>query len=105
MNIIFKAISICLITVVLWVTLSTYNKNAAILLSLCACCGILIPAYEYLSPVMQYFEELQQNSGWDNSAMQTVIRAAGIGKAFHRQDGDRGSSVEYRESGGQDLCR
>jgi stage III sporulation protein AD len=79
MNIIFKAISICLITVVLWVTLSSYNKNAAILLSLCACCGILIPAYEYLSPVMQYFEELQQNSGWDNSAMQTVIRAAGIG--------------------------
>ena len=79
MSTILKAISICLVTVVLWITLSSYNKNAALLLSLCACCGILIPAYEYISPVMQYFKELQQNFGWDDSALQTVFRAAGIG--------------------------
>lgn len=79
MNTVLKAISICLIAVVLWITLSSYNKNAALLLSLCVCCGILIPAYDYLSPVLRFFDELQKGSGWDEAAMQTVVRAAGIG--------------------------
>ena len=79
MNTVLKAISVCLIATVLWITLSSYNKNIALLLSVCVCCGILIPAYEYLSPVLKYFDELQNGSGWDHTAMQTVIRAAGVG--------------------------
>lgn len=79
MNTVLKAISVCLIATVLWITLSSYNKNFALLLSVCVCCGILIPAYEYLSPVLKYFDELQKGSGWDPTAMQTVIRAAGVG--------------------------
>lgn len=79
MNTVLKAISVCLIATVLWITLSSYNKNFALLLSVCVCCGILIPAYEYLSPVLKYFDELQIGSGWDPTAMQTVIRAAGVG--------------------------
>lgn len=79
MNTVLKAISVCLIATVLWITLSSYNKNIALLLSVCVCCGILIPAYEYLSPVLKYFDELQKGSGWDPTAMQTVIRAAGVG--------------------------
>ena len=79
MNTVLKAISVCLIATVLWITLSSYNKNIALLLSLCVCCGILIPAYEYISPVLKYFDELQKGSGWDPTAMQTVIRAAGVG--------------------------
>ena len=79
MNTVLKAISVCLIATVLWITLSSYNKNFALLLSVCVCCGILIPAYEYLSPVLKYFDELQNSSGWDPTAMQSVIRAAGVG--------------------------
>ena len=79
MNTVLKATSVCLIATVLWITLSSYNKNIALLLSVCVCCGILIPAYEYLSPVLKYFDELQKGSGWDPTAMQTVIRAAGVG--------------------------
>ena len=79
MNTVLKVISVCLIATVLWITLSSYNKNFALLLSVCVCCGILIPAYEYLSPVLKYFDELQNGSGWDPTAMQTVIRAAGVG--------------------------
>ena len=79
MNTVLKAISVCLIATVLWITLSSYNKNFALLLSVCVCCGILIPAYEYLSPRLKYFDELQNGSGWDPTAMQTVIRAAGVG--------------------------
>ena len=78
MGTVLKAISVCLVSAVLWITLSSYNKNAALLLSLAVCCGVMIPAYEYLTPVFRYFNELQLDSGWDHTAMNTVISAAGI---------------------------
>ena len=78
MSTIIKAISICLVATALWITLSSYNKNYALLLSLCVCATVLIPIYEYLSPVIKYFDELQNRFGWDSSTLQTVIRACGV---------------------------
>jgi len=79
MGTVLRVISICLLAAILWITLSSYNKNAALLLSLAVCCGVLIPVYEYLSPVFDYFSQLQIISGWDSETLQTVVRAAGIG--------------------------
>lgn len=79
MNAFFKAVSLCLISVVLWLTLSNFNKSFAMLLSAAVCCGIMVYAYTYLEPVIQYFKELHHRSGWNSDAAQIVIKSTGIG--------------------------
>lgn len=79
MNSFFKAVSLCLICVVLWLTLSNFNKTFALLLSAAACCMVMGLAYTYLEPVLAFFRDLQNRALWNSDAAQIVIRATGIG--------------------------
>lgn len=68
-----------MIAVVLGVTLSRQSQDITLVLSVGVCCMVVMAAAVFLTPVMDLIRRLQQLAQLEEGALNTVLKAVGIG--------------------------
>ena len=79
MDTVLKMIAAALITAVLCLLISKKDKDISMLLSLYACCMIIILAFTYLEPVVDFLQQLQKIVKLDADIMPILLKSVGIG--------------------------
>ena len=79
MDIILKSFGIALVTVVICLFVNKQNKDVAILISIVACCGILLSAMQYLDNILLFVNDLKIIGNIDVSFLGILLKAVGIG--------------------------
>ena len=74
----WKAAAVILLTVILSVTLGKTEKDIALVLSIAACCIILVIAFQYLTEVISFLWELGNSGDWGNSFIGSLLKIAGV---------------------------
>ena len=78
MEVLFKAVAGALVAVVLVLVLTKQNKEVALLTVTAVCCMIAVSAMQYLSPVLDYFDQLRSLGGLDEQVLQILLKSVGI---------------------------
>lgn len=79
MDAFFRLVGGVLIAVVLGVTLSRQSQDITLVLSIGVCCMVIMTAAVFLTPVMDLIRRLQQLAQLEEGALNTVLKAVGIG--------------------------
>ena len=79
MDTFFRLVGGVLIAVVLGVTLSRQSQDITLVLSVGVCCMVVMAAAVFLTPVMDLIRRLQQLAQRVVGALNTVLKAVGIG--------------------------
>ena len=79
MDTFFRLVGGVLIAVVLGVTLSRQSQHITLVLSVGVCCMVVMAAAVFLTPVMDLIRRLQQLAQLEEGALNTVLKAVGIG--------------------------
>ena len=79
MDTFFRLVGGVLIAVVLGVTLSRQSQDITLVLSIGVCCMVVMAAAVFLTPVMDLIRRLQQLAQLEEGALNTVLKAVGIG--------------------------
>ena len=79
MDTFFRLVGGVLIAVVLGVTLSRQSQDITLVLSISVCCMVVMAAAVFLTPVMDLIRRLQQLAQLEEGALNTVLKAVGIG--------------------------
>lgn len=79
MDYIYKTIGIAIIAVILCLFVGKQNKDFAVLLSMTACCVILLYAANSMNAVMAFVEELYVLSNLNIDFIVILLKAVGIG--------------------------
>lgn len=79
MDTFFRLVGGVLIAVVLGVTLSRQSQDITLVLSVGVCCMVVMAAAVFLTPVMDLIRRLQQLAQLEEGALNTVLKAVGIG--------------------------
>lgn len=74
-----QAVAGALIAVVLCCVLAKSGKDISVLLSLAACCMILLTGISFLKPVMELVGTLAEISSLDSQWIGAVLKTVGIG--------------------------
>ena len=74
-----QAVAGALIAVVLCCVLAKSGKDISVLLSLAACCMILLTGISFLTPVMELVGTLAEISSLDSQWISAVLKTVGIG--------------------------
>ena len=74
----WKACAIMILTVVLGAALGKTEKDLSVVLTLAACCIILMVALEYLSDILVFLWELGSGIGDRNPFTGTLLKIAGV---------------------------
>ena len=74
-----QAVAIVLISVVLCLFLSGHGKEYALLLSLGACCLVIVIALHFLQPVMELIAQLHDIGKLDSEWVSVLLKTVGIG--------------------------
>ena len=65
--------------VILWIVLSKQGKEYALLLSIGACCLVLVAAFQFLEPVLGLLRQLQELGDLQPEWLNVMLKAVGIG--------------------------
>ncbi len=65
--------------ILMWIVLSKQAKEYALLLSLGACCLVLLGAFRFLEPVIGLLKQLQAMGGLQQEWLNVMLKATGIG--------------------------
>lgn len=76
---IFQAAAGVMVAVVLWLLLSKYGKEYGLLLSIGACCLILLLMFRFLEPILALLKQLEALGGLQPQWLSTMLKAVGIG--------------------------
>ena len=68
-----------LLTVVLGIAVGRGSKDMALVLSMIVCCMILVAAFRYIEPVIDFVRELQTLAQMDSTLSGVMLKAVGIG--------------------------
>lgn len=79
MELFWKAIAVSLLTAILGVVIGKQNKDISLLLSISGCVLVAGLAAVYLSPVVQFLEELESLGNLRSDMLGILLKAAGIG--------------------------
>lgn len=79
MDNIIKSICIALLAVVICLFLTKQNKDIAIIISLMACCGIMLYAMGYLEAILIFMDDLKALGNLDAGFFGILLKAVGIG--------------------------
>ena len=79
MDTFFRLVGGVLFAVVLGVTLSRQSQDITLVLSVGVCCMVVMAAAVFLTPVMDLIRRLQQLAQLEEGALNTVLKAVGIG--------------------------
>jgi len=74
-----KAAACTLIALVLCISLSKEAKDLGLLLAITVSCMVLAAAVNYLSPVVSFFERLQQTGKLNADLLRILYKAVGVG--------------------------
>lgn len=79
MNEIFKIIGVAMTSVVLFLFIGKQNKDIAVLISLAACCAVIVFALNYLDGVIAFIWDLGNIGQLNHTFLQLLLKAVGIG--------------------------
>lgn len=79
MELFLQASAAALLGVILCLMLSKQGKATGLLLSIAVCCMLCLIALNYLDPVMDFLNRLEQIGGLDGNMVTVLLKAAGIG--------------------------
>ncbi len=79
MDAVLKVIFGALIAVFLGLMLRQQGKDMALLLSLAVCCMVAAAGFSYLTPVMDFLNQLQESTGTDPAFFRILLKSVGIG--------------------------
>lgn len=79
MVIFLKATAGVLISVVLCLAISKHGNDFSLLLTLAVCCMLTATAVSYLTPVYEFFYELQSIGRLNNEMLGILLKSVGIG--------------------------
>ena len=65
--------------VIMWIILSKQGKEYALLLSLGACCLVLVAIFRFLEPVLDLLKQLQTLGNLQPEWLSVMLKAVGIG--------------------------
>lgn len=65
--------------VIMWIILSKQGKEYALLLSLGACCLVLLAMFRFLEPVLDLLKQLQTLGNLQPEWLSVMLKAVGIG--------------------------
>lgn len=75
----FQAAAGIMAAVIMWIILSKQGKEYALLLSLGACCLVLVAAFRFLEPVLDLLKQLQTLGNLQPEWLSVMLKAVGIG--------------------------
>lgn len=79
MDAVLKVVGGALIAVILGLTLRQQGKDVALLLSAAVCCMVVAVGISYLTPVVDFVQQLQENTGTDPEFLRILLKSVGIG--------------------------
>ena len=79
MDIFLKASASILVMLILYLSVSKYNKDFSALLSIACCCVILFAAISYMKPIIEFIHKLKNLGNFDSDFMRIILKAVGIG--------------------------
>ena len=79
MEIFLKVTAGILITVILNIALSQKGTEISLVLTVCVCCMVVITAFVYLQPVLDFMNRLVQIGTISSDLMRILLKVAGIG--------------------------
>lgn len=74
----WKASAIIMLTIVLGVTLGKTEKDFAVVLSILACCAVMVIAIGYLESVMGFLWKLGSSFRWENPFLESLLKISGV---------------------------
>ena len=79
MEIFIKACGAILLTVIVTMTLGSHGRDYGMVLGIFVCCVGAMAALEYIRPVIDFLEKLENIGGLDHSMIRILLKAAGVG--------------------------
>jgi len=74
----WKAVAVIILTVILGVTIGKVEKDISVVLSVAACCIILIVALQYLEDVIAFIWRLTSTAAAQNPLTDTMLKITGV---------------------------
>lgn len=74
----WKTAAVLILTVILSTAMGKSDRGFSTVLSVTACCIVLMPAVRYLNEVIAFLWNLGASSGYDDSFLETLLQIAGI---------------------------
>jgi len=74
----WKAAAVVILTVILGVTIGKTEKDITMLLTVAACCMVMVVAMQYLSEIVGFLWELGNHSWYQNPFLGTLLRISGV---------------------------
>jgi len=68
-----------LLTVILVLSLKSHNKEISAILSITACCMASLAALNYLQPMLDFLQSIEQLTGLNSTMVETLLKVTGIG--------------------------
>lgn len=78
MELFWKAAAIIILTVILGVTIGKAEKDISVVLTVAACCIVMIVVVQYLSGVIDFLWILDRNSGYPMPFLEILLKIAGV---------------------------
>ncbi len=78
MDAVLKVICGALIAVILGLALRQQGKDIALLMSVAVCCMVIAVGVSYLSPVVEFVRQLNENTGTDPELLRILLKSVGI---------------------------
>ena len=75
----FQAAAMIFVALILILVINPHSKEIALLLTLCVCCLVAGAAGEFLQPVIEFLENVQQIGQLDNLYLGILLKIVGIG--------------------------
>ena len=79
METVIKVICGALIALILGLALRHQGKDMTLLLSIAVCCMVAVVGISYLSPVVDFVQQLHESTGTDPQFLRILLKAVGIG--------------------------
>ena len=75
----FKAVALALVTLVLVLALKHQAPEVGLVLGMAACVLVLMAAFTWLEPVMEFLHRLEELGNLQSGVMTILLKTAGIG--------------------------
>ncbi len=79
MTVFLQTVAVALVTVILCAVLSRQGRDMTVLLGLAACAMLIMAAFAYLEPVVQFLSILKDLAQMDDGVFGVILKAVGIG--------------------------
>ena len=74
----WKAVAVILLTIVFGTALGKTEKDISVVLTIAACCIVMVIAMQYLSDVVAFLWQLGNWSGYQNPFLGTLLKISGV---------------------------